>query len=510
MFVDIVVTFSSYGRVNAARWQASEELSTFLGTTRTPLSKFDKRQIVKDYPRLNVDAVFTPRLDTYLPGLMGGLTGPDAELRYFQDKVLDIMGPLSTAHEHLLDKLDAPSSIIQFSREEGTGLMAVIQRSIQLAGHASATISQKRRVAVLSKENKAYASLGKEAFPAAGKDIFGKGFESRLKERTETAKAITEAKKVGQQLFSPPLHVDTPTWHVEGHGATYDVGPAKDVGKPDPVFFNRGEGAFPHPQAKPQPTSEQRYVPQSFTSKHSSSTSSWTTQIFSEQLASYYGQPMGVGDYDGLQNRVSFSASPGSLASQFHVNSQAGGCSSRDRKSGSARSHPPSLLQHRWGIRQQYISTQQNKRWPPPGCKPKESKFLPEFPTFQNGENSHVTGPFTKRGFYGRTGLKRRLPHCPSLERPSKILEVQLEEKSKGFCMSPIWAGQCPQDIHQTHETHCGNPSELGDLSYHMSGRPSHPSRFRAVCQTPPDNSYESPREFVVYHRPKKSVLTPV
>ena len=128
-----------------------------------------------------MDVAFTPRFVSYQPGLMGGLTGPDAELREIQDKVLDIIGPLGTAYEHLLDKLDPPSSTIQFSREEGTGLMAVIQRSIQLAGHASATISQKRWVAVLTKVNKAYASLGKEDFPDVGKDLFGKGFESRLK-----------------------------------------------------------------------------------------------------------------------------------------------------------------------------------------------------------------------------------------------------------------------------------------------------------------------------------------
>ena len=91
-----------------------------------------------------MDVAFTPRFVSYQPGLMGGLTGPVAELREIQDKVLDIIGPLGTAYEHLLDKLDPPSSTIQFSREEGTGLMAIIQRSIQLAGHASATISQKR------------------------------------------------------------------------------------------------------------------------------------------------------------------------------------------------------------------------------------------------------------------------------------------------------------------------------------------------------------------------------
>ena len=38
---------------------------------------------------------------------------------------------------------------------------------------------------------------------------------------------------------------------------------------------------------------------------------------------------------------VSFYASPGSLASQCHFNSPAGGCSSRVRQNGSARSHPP-------------------------------------------------------------------------------------------------------------------------------------------------------------------------
>jgi len=142
--------YSDSMEASAARWQASEEFSTFLGATRKPLSKFDRRQIVKDNPRPNVDAVFTRHLDSYLPGPMDGLTGPDAEFRKIQDKVLNIMDPLGTAHEHLLDKLDPPSSTLQFSREEGPGLMAIIQRSIQLAGHASATISQKRRVAVLT------------------------------------------------------------------------------------------------------------------------------------------------------------------------------------------------------------------------------------------------------------------------------------------------------------------------------------------------------------------------
>lgn len=52
--------------------------------------------------------------------------------------------------------------------------MAIIQRSLFLTENVSATILQKRRVAVLSKVNKACSSLGKEDFSEAGEDLFVK------------------------------------------------------------------------------------------------------------------------------------------------------------------------------------------------------------------------------------------------------------------------------------------------------------------------------------------------
>ena len=51
------------------------------------------------------------------------------------------------------------------------GLLTIIQGSFQLAGHTLATISQKRRVAVLSKIKKA-------DFAKTGKDLLGKGLSS--------------------------------------------------------------------------------------------------------------------------------------------------------------------------------------------------------------------------------------------------------------------------------------------------------------------------------------------
>ena len=81
---------------------------------------------------------------------MGGLTVPGAELKDIQDKVLDVVGLLGTTHKHLFEKLEAQNRSVQFSKDEVFGLMAINQRSIQLAGNASATLSKKRTDAVLT------------------------------------------------------------------------------------------------------------------------------------------------------------------------------------------------------------------------------------------------------------------------------------------------------------------------------------------------------------------------
>jgi len=59
-----------------------------------------------------------------------------------------------------------------------------------LVGDTSAQISSKRREQVLTKLNPVLASLGKEAFPDSGKQLFQDGFEARFKLRSETAKNV--------------------------------------------------------------------------------------------------------------------------------------------------------------------------------------------------------------------------------------------------------------------------------------------------------------------------------
>jgi hypothetical protein len=49
-----------------SRWEASVTLSQFLETSGKRLNKFERKTLVKTYPRPNVDAVYTPAMDEYL------------------------------------------------------------------------------------------------------------------------------------------------------------------------------------------------------------------------------------------------------------------------------------------------------------------------------------------------------------------------------------------------------------------------------------------------------------
>ena len=94
--------FSDDITIPAGRWDASEELSSFLDVlfADKPLSVYGK-QITKEFPGPNVNLVFTPILDDYLGSLVTGAKGIDKEAKKHQDQLLDMVGPLRRAFEHI-------------------------------------------------------------------------------------------------------------------------------------------------------------------------------------------------------------------------------------------------------------------------------------------------------------------------------------------------------------------------------------------------------------------------
>lgn len=96
---------------------------------------------------------------------------------------------------------EQPGSNITLSYAQMSELGSMVCNAMRLVGNSSALLSKQRRTAVLTKINTkgTLASLASEEFPDAGKNLFGEGFESRIKMRSETAKTLLQASSVGQR-----------------------------------------------------------------------------------------------------------------------------------------------------------------------------------------------------------------------------------------------------------------------------------------------------------------------
>ncbi|XP_078344562.1 uncharacterized protein LOC144630146 [Oculina patagonica] len=134
--------------------------------------------------------------------MIPGVKIPDNSLRDIQDKTLDVLGPLCTLYENftmMYESLD--EGAITVEKSTVMGMLNCVKKAVMLVGDTSAQMSAKRREQVLTKLNPVLSSLGKEDFPDAGKQLFGDGFESRLKLRSETANTVQQAKKAGTKQF---------------------------------------------------------------------------------------------------------------------------------------------------------------------------------------------------------------------------------------------------------------------------------------------------------------------
>lgn len=127
------------------RWQASDELSALLNVCfGKPLSGYYKRQIVCSCPRPNLDCVYKPVLDNFLPDLLPKCKMEDKTLRKTQDMVLDVVGPIAMTYETLL--------LVKENSEQLnlSAILSYLTKSLQLLGNVNSHISSKRRSQVLN------------------------------------------------------------------------------------------------------------------------------------------------------------------------------------------------------------------------------------------------------------------------------------------------------------------------------------------------------------------------
>ncbi|KXJ18336.1 hypothetical protein AC249_AIPGENE18118 [Exaiptasia diaphana] len=160
-------------------------------------------------PRPDVACAYTPQLDKFLPDLIPKCKTDDKSLRKTQDLVLDVLSPIAMSYEMVQSARDNPAML------DTSDLLSLLTRALQHIGNANHHLSDKRRAQVLNKIG--HTSLSNESWENRGKDLFGQEFEKRLKQRSETAKAISNAtfSQRGKQYF-PRDASSTKTWHRYG------------------------------------------------------------------------------------------------------------------------------------------------------------------------------------------------------------------------------------------------------------------------------------------------------
>ncbi len=130
-------------------WEASEELDALLGIMFKPLPRFDRRAIVREFPR-----PVSPNLDNHLPPMITGAKANDTPLKDIQDKVLDTLGPLCTLYENIALMHESLSDgKITLDSTTISATLNCVKKVILLIGDTSAQLSTKQCEQVLAKLN---------------------------------------------------------------------------------------------------------------------------------------------------------------------------------------------------------------------------------------------------------------------------------------------------------------------------------------------------------------------
>ena len=241
--------FSDLNEDSPGRWEASEELSSLLNVffIDTTLSTCERKQITKEFPRPNIEAVYTPVLDNYLSSLIAGAKGVDKEPKRLQDQILDVVGPLSMVFEHVSGWQSSQDSAetITVPSNNINGLYACLTKALCLLGSINNQLTVQRRKQILDKLNPKLNSLATEPFPDAGKMLFGESFEEKIKQRMKQLGLFQQQLQRNQQISFFAEGSSYRPWRGGQERGRWNY---QARGRYSFRTRGRGRGRFPNPQ----------------------------------------------------------------------------------------------------------------------------------------------------------------------------------------------------------------------------------------------------------------------
>ena len=242
---------------------------------------------------------------------------------------------MCTIDENLLSMLNSVDAnrVVQLEKESVSPFLTCVKHAMLLAGDVSTHIAINRRELVLKKINSFLTSLANENFSDTKRQLFGEGFEQRLKTRSETAETIGSASKVSKPFFRGTAFRGFPrprggrSWNTFQNFRSPQPRPSISVGETEvrsaegteAVIISHGSKTHKHsiPSGSERSATGQfvrRYLFKSCSQQSDTMPASGRTpQIFQSDMGKDYPGPLGLAGSPGVPNRMytaSCSASP--------------------------------------------------------------------------------------------------------------------------------------------------------------------------------------------------------
>jgi len=166
------------------------------GTFTKGVSNAERRHLRSCYPSTDLPHTRCPRLDPVFKTSLAksaDVKAVDKELARAQALVLDSVGPLT----HLISKVGNEGYTVEEAEETA-------RDALRLVANASMNIAKMRRKRVLKCLNPKMQDMAEEhdLFQSAAPMLFGQGFESKMKERSESLKILSSCSR--SRDSSPP------------------------------------------------------------------------------------------------------------------------------------------------------------------------------------------------------------------------------------------------------------------------------------------------------------------
>ena len=207
---------------------------------RQPLSKEGRTAMLKKHPKPDVEAVVSPRLDSFVVDFAGKKLdkAKDAQLARIQGTMLYAANPITCLWADLVEQglTHNPKDAIYVP-----DLLEVLQRALVLLGNANHLISEMRRENALESIHPSLKKYGRGDFTQAKGALFGDVFKDELVKKVEADSALSKAVNiVSKNSFKEDQDHSRPSQGFQGRTSQYGA----VSGRYYHPYKSQGQGRF--------------------------------------------------------------------------------------------------------------------------------------------------------------------------------------------------------------------------------------------------------------------------